>query len=111
MERVYEAGQIVVYNGDSPQHVVFVIKGAYKFHDVDADGNEKILHIGGPQSFFPLFYSFEGKPQVDAFYTTLAKSRLLYIPLSDFRYKLKTDPKFTFRILTWYAQEMDHIVL
>lgn len=110
-ERTYDSGQLIIYNGDKPVHVAFLISGAYKFHDTDLDGNEKILHIGGPQSFFPLFYSFEDKAQVDGFYTTLAKCRFLYIPLADFREKLKTDPEFTYRILSWYAQEMDHIVL
>lgn len=111
LERVYQSGQIVVYNGDRPAHVMYVISGAVKFYDIDSEGNEKILHIGGPQSFFPLFYSFDGKPQVDAFYTTLQKSRLLFIPLKDFKHRLETDATFTSRILTWYAEEMDHVVL
>lgn len=110
-ERVYEPGQIVIYNGDKPNHVLFIISGAVKFYDIDPDGNEKILHIGGPHSFFPLFYSFDGKPQVDAFYTTLQKSRFLLIPLKDFRERLATDAAFTSRMLEWYAEEMDHVVL
>ena len=110
-EREYEAGQIIVYNGDRPRHVIFVISGAYKFHDVDVNGNEKILHIGGPQSFFPLFYSFEDKPFVDGFYTTLSKSRFLFIPIEEFNDILKTDSAFTYRLLGWYVGEVDHIVL
>lgn len=90
---------------------MFVVSGAVKFHDSDPDGNEKIMHIGGPESFFPLFYSFDGKPQVDAFYTTLQKSRILLIPLKEFTNHLKSDAAFAYRLLTWYAGEMDHVVL
>jgi len=111
VERAYKSGQIVIYNGDRPGHVMFIISGAVKFYDIDDEGNEKILHIGGPQSFFPLFYSFDGKPQIDAFYTTLQKSRLLLIPLKEFTHRLKTDATFTSQVLSWYAQEMDHVVL
>jgi CRP-like cAMP-binding protein len=110
-ERVYTAGQIIIYHGDKPRHVMFIISGAVKFYDTDLDGNEKILHIGGAQSFFPLFYTFDGKPHVDAFYTTLQKTRILLIPLKDFTEKIKSDAAFTSKILAWYAREMDHIVL
>lgn len=111
VERIYDAGQIVIYNGDRPRHVMYVISGAVKFYDIDSDGNEKILHIGGPKSFFPLFYSFDGKPHVDAFYTTLQKSQILLIPLKEFTERLNTDAKFTSQMLRWYAGEMDHVVL
>lgn len=104
-------GQIIVYDGDRPPHVLFVESGVYKFHDVDTEGNEKILHIGGAQSFFPLFYAFEDKQQVDGFYTTLAKSKFLLIPIEEFRHRLKTDAHFCYQLLTWYAGEMDNIVL
>lgn len=110
-ERVYTSGQIIVYDGDKPNHVMFIVSGAVKFHDSDPDGNEKIMHIGGPSSFFPLFYSFDGKPQVDGFYTTLQKSCIVMIPLKDFTDHLKTDASFASRLLTWYASEMDHMVI
>lgn len=110
-ERIYKTGQIVIYHGDSPDYVMFIISGAVKFYDSDRDGNEKIFHIGGPGSFFPLFYTFDEKPQVDAFYTTLQKSRFLMIPLEEFRECTRKNAEFTSRILSWYAQEMDHVVL
>lgn len=111
MERIYEAGQIIIYHGDAPNHVMFIKSGAIKFYDSDADGNEKILHIGGKGCIFPLFYSFEDKDAVDAFYATIAKTEVLIVPLSDFQDKLKTSAEFAFRTLRWYAAEMDCIVL
>lgn len=111
IERTYKREQIIIYHGDRPDYVMFIISGAVKFYDIDQDGNEKILHIGGPESFFPLFYSFEGKAHVDAFYTTLQRSRFLMIPLEEFGKKIKTDVEFTSQLLMWYAREMDHIVL
>lgn len=111
IERTYEAGQVVIYQGDKPNHVMFVKSGAVKFYDTDADGNDKILHIGGEGSIFPLFYSFEGKDSIDAFYATITKTEVLMVPLVDFRNQLKTSVDYTFRVLRWYAEEMDHIVL
>ncbi len=110
IERTYAAGQTIIYDGDQPTHVVFVKKGAIKFFDIDSDGNEKILHIGGEGSIAPLFYSFEDKPAVDAYYATLCKTEVLLVSLTKFREKLRVSPHFTADTLRWYATEMDHIV-
>jgi CRP/FNR family transcriptional regulator len=111
IERTYSAGQIIFYDGDAPHHMMFIKSGAVKFYDTDADGNEKIMHIGGEGSLFPLFYSFEDKKAVDAFYATIVETKVLIVPLSDFQNKLKTSADYAFRTLRWYAEEMDHIVL
>lgn len=111
MERTYAAGQTIIYHGDQPSHVAFVKSGAIKFFDIDSDGNEKILHIGGEGSIAPLFYSFEDKPAVDAYYATLCKTEVLLVSLEKFREKLSTSSQFAADTLRWYATEMDHIVL
>jgi CRP-like cAMP-binding protein len=110
-ERTYAAGQTIIYHGDQPSQVFFVKNGAIKFFDIDNDGNEKILHIGGEGSIAPLFYSFEDKPSVDAYYATLCKTEVLMVPLVSFREKLNTSSQFAAETLRWYATEMDHIVL
>lgn len=109
--RIYEAGQIILYDGDQPNNVMFVKRGAIKFFDTDTEGNEKILHIGGEGSIAPLFYSFEDKKAVDAFYAALCKTEVLMVPLKDFRDKLQNSAEYAYSVLRWYAEEMDHIVL
>lgn len=109
--RHYGAGQIVVYHGDQPNYVFFVTKGVYKFHDSDQDGNEKIMHIGGPPDFFPLFYTVYTKDHVDAFYSTVTACDFIMIPLDAFRHQLKTNSSFAYEIITWYAHDMDQMVL
>lgn len=111
MQRTYAAGQIIIYDGDQPSNVVFVKSGAIKFYDIDSDGNEKILHIGGEGSIAPLFYAFEDKPAVDAYYSTVAKTEVLLVPLQKFRERIRTSPQFAADTLRWYATEMDHIVM
>lgn len=109
-ERTYAGGQTIIYDGDQPAHVAFVKCGAVKFYDIDSEGNEKILHIGGEGSLAPLFYPFEDKPAVDAYYATLCKTEVLLVPLEEFRRKLRASPRFAAEVLRWYATEMDHIV-
>lgn len=109
--RVYEPGQIILYEGDQPSHVKFIKRGAVKFFDTDHDGNEKILHIGGAGSIAPLFYPFEDKDAVDAFYGALCETEVILVPIDDFRHKLRTSTEYAYNVLRWYAEEMDHIVL
>ena len=109
--RTYETGQIILYDGDQPNHVMFIKRGAIKFFDNDNDGNEKILHIGGSGSIAPLFYPFEDKPAVDAFYAALCKTEVLLVLIDDFRDKLQNSAQYAYNVLKWYAEEMDHIVL
>ena len=111
VERTYSHGQIIVYYGDAPRHVMFIKSGAVKLYDTDSEGNEKIMHIGGEGSIFPLFYSFEDKISVDAFYASLTKTELLLVPITDFQRKLKTDAPYAFEVLRWYASELDHSML
>lgn len=111
ISRTYDTGQIILYDGDQPNHVMFVKRGAIKFFDTDTEGNEKIMHIGGEGSIAPLFYSFEDKDTVDAFYAALTKTEVLLVPLDDFRRKLRESADYTYSVLRWYATEMDHIVL
>lgn len=110
-ERTYGAGQIVVYDGDHPNHVFYVKKGVYKFYDTDNAGNEKVMYIGGQGSFFPIFYAFERKPHVDGFYATVTSCNLLLIPIDEFREKLKTEPSLAYEMLNWHAQEVEQIIV
>lgn len=109
-ERVYNPGQIVIYDGDQPNYVMYVKSGTYKFYDVDANGNEKILYLDGSGSIFPIFYTFEDKDHVDAFYATLSKCTMLLLPLDRFRDILSKDPAISFQMLKWYAEQMDHSI-
>jgi CRP-like cAMP-binding protein len=110
LERTYAAGQVIIYDGDAPGFVHFVISGAVKFYDINSDGSEKIMHIGGKGSIFPLFYSFEDKKQVDGFYATIAETSVIMVPLANFRQELERSPDYAFQALQWYANEMDHLV-
>jgi CRP/FNR family transcriptional regulator len=111
IERTYGPGQIIIYDGDAPNLVRFIKKGAVKFYDVDADGREKIMHIGSEESLFPLFYSFEGKDSVTGFYATIMETEVIAVPLTDFQNELRKSPEYAFLTLQWYAGEMDHMVL
>lgn len=108
--RRYSKNQIICYQGDKPQHVFFVLKGHIKLYDIDDDGNEKILHIVGPQNIFPMLYAFGVNPDINAFYATIDDVEVMTIPLQDFHRAIETDIKFSNTLTTWFLTEVEQLV-
>mgnify|MGYP004417317975 CR=1 FL=1 len=108
--RTYTRGQVIMYGGDQPNHVMYVKSGAYKFYDIDRQGNEKILFIDGSGSIFPLFYTFEDKSYVSEFYASLSRLVLVMIPLDEFRQEITKNSVLSARILKWHVGQMDQVV-
>lgn len=108
--RQYGPGQIVVYEGDQPAHVFFVTAGALKNYDIDENGSEKILHIVGQTSLFPILFVFGDNEDVITFYSTLDDTELLLLPKDDFVQKVTTDVKFANLIFRGFVKEVDFIM-
>ncbi len=52
--RHYEKGQILILNGDDTDYVFYLETGRVKMYDVTYRGDEMILSIFKPNSFFPM---------------------------------------------------------
>lgn len=109
-DRSYQAGQIVVYEGDKPAFMYFVKKGALKNYDIDENGVEKILHVVGELGFFSIIYAYGGNTEVDGFYSTLDNTDLLLVPIEDFRNRLSSDVEFANKVFEWFVAEMGFIM-
>jgi len=75
----YKKGDTIIYATDEPTGIYFVKKGYVKMNTISVDGNEIILNIYKPGSFFPTFwaigekennYSFEAMSNVNLFKTS-----------------------------------------
>lgn len=58
-------------------------------HDIDDDGNRKILYIFGPPTLFPMVSFQEKTVQSSWFYTTLVDTEVYVIPYESFKEKLQ----------------------
>jgi len=108
--RNYSKGQIVCFLGDKPQYIFFVIKGHLKYYDIDEQGNEKILHIIGPDNIFPMMYAFGITREVEAFYGTLEPTTVLAVSMQDFQKEIKTNIEFLTRLTRWFLYEISELV-
>lgn len=107
--RTYEKGQIICYQGDQPHHIFFVANGHIRYYDIDEDGNEKILHLNGPNNIFPMLYAFGVTKDVGAFYGSLDKAEIIAVPLADFRHAAQTDIKFSNSLTRWFLTEINQL--
>lgn len=107
--RRYKKNQIVCYQGDRPSNIYFVLSGHIRYYDIDDDGNEKILHINGPQNIFPMLYAFGISEEINAFYATIDEAELLAIPLSDFKKVAESDIKFANSLTRWFLTEIEQL--
>ncbi|HUD10116.1 MAG TPA: Crp/Fnr family transcriptional regulator [Candidatus Saccharimonadales bacterium] len=108
--RRYDKNQIICYHGDKPQHIFFVLKGHVRYYDIDEQGNEKILHINGPQNIFPMLYAFDVTDEVNGFYCSIDNVEVLSIPLKDFHEVIKTNIEFSNNLVLWFLNEIEQLV-
>lgn len=108
--RHYGKNQIICYQGDKPQHVFFVLKGHIKYYDIDENGNEKILHIIGPQNIFPMLYAFGVSEETGAFYSTIDAVEVITIPLDQFHEQIHSNIEFSNSLTRWFLTEIEQLV-
>ncbi len=56
-ERFYSKGQILLHAGDQPDKIFFLKKGKIRQYDITYNGNEVVVNVFKPYSFFPINYA------------------------------------------------------
>lgn len=74
--KIVPRSQIVQYEGDLQSEVFFIKSGFVKVHNIDESGNEKVLHILGPDNVMPFAFFSGSKMPNKWFYTTLTNCEL-----------------------------------
>lgn len=110
LERQYPAGQIVIYQGDRPNHIFYVKHGALKYYDIDESGTEKIMQIVGEHSFFSVISAFGSSSETGGFYSTLDDSDILLIEIDEFKHRLSSDSALYARFFEWFVSEVKYLL-
>lgn len=98
-ERTYAAGQIIIYQGDEPNYVFYVLKGHIKKYDIESNGNESIIQIFEKQSMLPIQTALSTKKTIDYFYTSITDCELLLIDADDIKATRKNSSEFNQRLV------------
>lgn len=104
------SGQIILYEGDTPQEVFILKSGIVKLYDIDDQGSEKILHLVKPPAVIPFAFFSGMHDPLHWFYTTLTDCELYVVPATELKDMTHADSNLA-EILTNHFSDDVHELL
>lgn len=62
--RQFDKGQIIIFAGDEPQYVYFLVKGLIRQYDLSYRGDELVVNVFKPGAFFPMSWAVNRTPNM-----------------------------------------------
>lgn len=97
-KRHYPKGHILVFADESPEHIFYITQGQVRKYDVSYRGDEVIINIFKPPSFFPMSWALNHTPN-RYFYKTETEVKLHIVPADDAADFLRQNPDVTLDLL------------
>ncbi|MBC7708251.1 Crp/Fnr family transcriptional regulator [Polaromonas sp.] len=107
--RSYEKGQILVFADESPDHIFYLIKGKVRKYDVSYRGDEVIVNIFQPPSFFPMSWAIN-RTKNRYFYKTEEATELHVVPVDDALQFIQSNPDIMLDLLSRIYTGMDGLL-
>lgn len=103
-------GQIILYEGDISMDAMVVKDGIIKIHDIDDQGNDKILHLVKRPAIIPFAFYSGGEVPTRWFYTALTNVELYVIPRDELFTAIKKDSALALHLMNQFSLEMHEIL-
>lgn len=105
------AGQIMLYEGDTPLEVFVLQSGVVKMYDIDEQGNEKILHLVKPLALLPFaFFSGLHEP-LKWFYTALTDCTVYGVPAKEMRKAIRVNGDLAEKLTNAFSDDVHELLL
>ena len=98
-ERTYDKGQILLYSGEDPTHIFYMLEGRVRQYDISYRGDEIIVNVFRPPAFFPMSWAMN-RTSNKYFFKTEDKVRLRIIPVEDALVFVKANPDVLYDLLS-----------
>lgn len=105
-------GQILLFEGDSPNEVYIVKGGVIKLYDIDSNGEEKIMHLVKSPAILP-FAVFSGvSNSVLRWYYSAVTDCEVYVLLQTELYNaMKKDSELSLYVMNWFSKEVHELLV
>jgi len=107
--RVYPKGHILVFADESPEHIYYLESGRVRKYDVSYRGDEVVVNIFKPGSFFPMSWAIN-QGDNKFFYKTEEKTELRIVPANDAMQFLKKNPDVMMDLLSRLYRGMEGVL-
>lgn len=109
--RQVQKGQIIIYEGDRPDEVYVLSKGAVKLHDIDDQGNEKILHILRDWAIMPFAFFSGNEDPTHWFYTALTDCEVYVLRRDELHEYILARGEVSMVLMNWFSQEVHELLV
>ena len=105
-----DKNQVLLYQGDSVNEVLYLAEGVIKMYDIDDAGNEKILHIFKSPAFVPLALFSNRDVVTRWFYASLTECDVAAVNRDELDELYQRDPETAAYLMHWYSREVHEIL-
>lgn len=98
-QRTYPKDQIIIFGGESPEKVFYLLSGKVAQYDISYRGDEIVINIYKAPAFFPMAWAIN-KIENKYFYKTEDETIVRIAPPEDVVQFLKNNPEVTFNLLS-----------
>jgi CRP-like cAMP-binding protein len=107
--RTFDKGQILIYGGDDPSGIMYIIKGEVRQYDIAPNGEELVVNVYKPGAFFPMYWAINKAPN-NYFFETASKVAIRQAPVDKTIQFIKDNPDVMFDLLSRVYSGLDGVL-
>lgn len=96
--QVYKKGEILIRSDDTPSGVFYLKEGSVKKYAISKRGDELVVNIFKPVSFFPMSWAVNSSPN-EYYYEALTDADVWRAPQHEVRQFIKNNPDVLYDLL------------
>jgi len=107
--RSYPKSQILIFAGESPEHIFYLTSGKVRQYAITYRGDEIVVNIFKPPAFFPMSWAIN-RSSNDYFYKTEEPAEVHIVPADDALNFIKENPAVMLDLLSRLYRGMDGLL-
>lgn len=101
----------MIYEGDHPGEVYILAKGVVKLHDIDEQGNDKILHILRDWAVMPFAFFSGNDDPTHWFYTALTDCEVYVLRREELQNYILAHSNASTVLMNWFSREVHELLV
>jgi CRP-like cAMP-binding protein len=95
----FDKGQILIYKGDNPDGIGYIVKGEVRQYDIAPNGEELVVNVYKPGAFFPMYWAINKTPN-NYFFEAASNVQLIQAPAEEVLDFIKDNPDVMLDLLS-----------
>jgi CRP/FNR family cyclic AMP-dependent transcriptional regulator len=105
----YDKGQILIYGGDEPAGITYLISGEVRQYDIAPNGEELVVNVYKPGAFFPMSWALNKTPN-RYFFEAASDIEVKQVPADQVVQFVKSNPDVALDLLSRVYKGIDGVL-